>query len=335
MAKQQFGTLPNYELLPDEGPLGGAFVVDESTFAHADIEIETKTGMYDKGLGGAAVYFTLHKPKDSQEITDPTPFVSVHGYCGFEVLYEEFAKAIAQNGRPAITYSAPRIQPGLTSLNPKHVLHPERLLTQAVIGVMRGSRELLATEGYDFDRFDLSGHSMGGRSATAAALLKPHEVRSVVLHQAAGLEEHNLPMMLSRIPAFLRKELIPAMVGSEFAYKRTRDIVNQVRHYILDNPTKTVVEGVVVAGCDIRDDVARLRDNDIASAILLGKSDTLISAERTARFSRHIPDIFALYDDPKANHLYSLTHPRETAMTHLQVLEALHKQIVTPQPVAA
>lgn len=311
--------LPVIESLSPQNQFEGVFLPKAHELE--DLNIPTTKYPVEERIGGSIVRSTVEVP---DKLLDPHPVVYAHGYFGFKAAYSELRHATARNGKIAVTYHPPRSQNMLTAFHSTHIISPQKLLIQAVIGAMRGTERLLEDIGTEHDKFDLSGHSMGGRSATEAAHRNDGLVRSVILNEAAGLEEHDLAMMISRLPKFFKKELIPAIIKKEFAHNRTGDIIKQSAHYMLRNPYKTLLEGIIVADCDIRDRVSDLGNLGIKTAILVGQSDTLISAERTAEKSMGISDIFAHYDAKEANHIWAQTHPLETALTHKQILSALH-----------
>ncbi len=302
--------------------LEDVFIPDQNQFNDLAIPSEAFQAISEEKRGGAVTRFTVQIP---ETILDPVPLLIVHGYCGPEVIYEKFREAVAANGKPAITYRPTRTQDMSAAFSRQHRLHPERLLTQTALGALYGSAKLLKKKGHAPDAYDISGHSMGGRGATKVAHLHPEFVRTVILNEAAGLDGHSFTDFLSqRFPAFVAKELTPALLNSQFAYRSSRKIVMQGAEYILKNPYKTVSEALTAGGCDIKEDVSLLGKLGVASSILVAESDTMISAAGTARKSGHASDLFAVYGDPKANHLYPFTHPLETALTHLQIIEALH-----------
>lgn len=286
-----------------------------------DLNIPTTRYPGVERIGGSIVRSTIEVP---DVILDPHPAVYAHGYFGFKAAYSKLRNATARNGKVAVTYHPPRTQNILASIDRKH-FSPQRLLVQAVIGAMRGTERKLEELGIEYSEFDLSGHSMGGRSATEAALLNKDKVRTVTLNEAAGLEDHDLLMMLSRLPLFMKKELVPAIVKNEFGRERTNDIVRQSAYYMLRNPYRTLLEGIIVANCDIREKVKNLGEFGIKTAILVGQADTLISADRTIAKSQGVADIIASYDALEANHIWPQTHSLETALTHHKILAKLHQ----------
>ncbi len=292
-------------------PSGGIFLPEG---LYEDLNLPTTLYPGSEIIANAEVRFTIEVPED---ILDPVPMVYAHGYLGSEGAYSDLRNATARNGKIAITYDAPRTQDELSEFHPKHRNKPVRLLGQSVWAAMRGSLKAAAL--YDLpmeEVFDISGHSMGGRSASLAALRHPDYVRTVVLNEAAGLEPHNtLTMLLERVPKFLKNEIRPAQLG----------LATGSLGYVIRNPFRTLSEGIAVSNCDIRAEVRRLGDLGIKSAIVVGESDNLIPGNRVARYSGEgVADIFAMYDDPRADHLWPQKRPLEVARTMTQLLERLH-----------
>lgn len=305
-------------------PSGGVFLTDPNLYE--DLNIPTRIEHGIEKIGGAAVELTVEIP---EEILDPHPLLFAHGYCGPQEAYAKVRKATARNGKIGITYGTPRTQENYASLHPTHLGNPTRLLAQAAWAAMRGSRKMSDKVGIDLSqvRYDLSGHSMGGGSAVRVAKRHKDLVRSVILNESAGLEPHNTIMMLGRLGGFARNEL-----------KESRDaalLLKSILH-VMRNPVKLVAEGIAVSNCDIRKDVSQLGNMGIKTAAIFGLGDSLISAEKSFAHSDDIPDFFALYDDPRAHHLWPQTNPFEVAMAHKQMLERMHSSKSTkPHLVAA
>ncbi|MGI9028222.1 MAG: alpha/beta hydrolase [Candidatus Saccharimonadales bacterium] len=290
---------------------------------YKDLAIPTTVYRGQEIIGGASVKFSVEVP---DEIIDTVPVVYAHGYCAKEA-YPKLRNATARNGKTAITFDTPRVQKNLAGLHRKHILSPERLLAQAVYGAMRGASRIADETEIDTSVFDLSGHSMGGRSATLAALQHPNRVRTVILNQSAGLYDHSFGDLVQRIPAFGKDDLIPAMRSGELAdlYEFGGLALNGL-YYIVRNPLKTAVEGISISNSDIRPDVKRLRDIGIKTAIMIGEADNYISGKKTREESAGLADVFVIFSDPKANHLAPQKMPLMVAAAHAQVLKRLHEK---------
>lgn len=267
-------------------------------------------------IGGARVDVTLEVP---EEIIDPYPAVVAHGYFANGDAYEGFRNAIAQNGKPAATYNTSRTQQRLAGWNPKHLHKPGRLLSQSVWAAVKSVRAISQTNELELEHeVDGVGHSWGCWSTTESARLHPGNFRTVLLNQPARLEDDS-PLstvtMIRRLPRFFRDELHDVDFGI---------VVNGV-FYAMQNPAKTLTEGLVVSRLRYREKVVSLGRQGVKSAILIGLDDSLVDAERTASNSgRNVADLFAVYTDEFADHLFLQKEPMAAALAQLQALAVLH-----------
>ncbi|MEK9196651.1 MAG: hypothetical protein AAB914_04745, partial [Patescibacteria group bacterium] len=172
-----------------------------------DLQIPTQIFRGTSKIGGATVGYTLEVPED---IIDPVPLGIVHGYTGIEQAYIGLRNYTARNGKPSFTYDTPRNLDIPWLLDPRHILFPNKLLGQAVWGTMHSIAKNKQNR-VDGTVYDLAGHSMGTPTSIHLAHLKNDHVRSVMMIAGAGMEDHNLVMLLTRLPGFLKEEVAPAI----------------------------------------------------------------------------------------------------------------------------
>lgn len=286
---------------------------------YTDLGLPTAERTCSTSIGGANVNVTIEVP---DEILNPYPVVIAHGYCGSKHAYDALRNALARNGTVAVSYDSPRIQKIAAALHPTHINKPAQLLSQAIWGATRRSMQMADELDLPIhNRYDVIAHSMGGRSATLAAHHRPQFFRSVLLNGAAGLEPQTLPMMVGRLPRFSHE-----LRGTD------PSIILGSMSYIARNPVKTAAEGIAVARADIRQKVRELGKLGVSTAIVVGRDDFLIPAERVAKGSGvGVADLFAVYGDQDAGHLYLQKKPLQAAMAQLQMLQLLHGSGIVEQ----
>ncbi len=279
-------------------------------------------------IARACIRYTLEIP---EVISDPTPVIIINGYGGKKFGYEALAGQIAGQGKPTIRLDPPRDQTAAAGFHPKHLLHPERLQSQAVWAIVRNVREQQKDNGeIDLDQFDLMGHSMGGYIATKLARMKPEVVRSIVLFSSAGLDGHSIFTMAKRLPEFMREELMPAVLHNELKIEKGKAHAfwSEV-DYTLHNPLRTVLEGFAVGGCDIRSDIAFLKhEHGIGIAAIVGTNDRLLPGNETIRKSGHLFDHLRVLT---GGHLLPLTKPEDSAEA---VVDITGRNYTPQRPVA-
>lgn len=279
-----------------------------------DLGLPTHSKHSETEVAGAKVAITMEVPDD---VLHTFPVIIVNGFCGSESAYAPLRHALARNGTIAITYDAPRIQKWHKALHPKHLIDQSLLLRQTLWAVTKESSKLL-DEPYmpNVDEaFDIVAHSMGARTATLTAHHKPAHYRSLLLNGPAGLDGQSASTIIARIPEFLRKE----------TPKTHQDVLFGGLRYISRNPLRTIAEGLAAAHYDIRDHVRELGGLGVKSAIVAGRADTLIYARDIGEASGHgIADLFALYGDFWADHLYLQKAPVRAANAQVSLLEGLH-----------
>lgn len=271
-------------------------------------------------IGGAKVNITLEYPTDPANILRPEPIGLVHGYMGPEEAYAGQRSAMAQNGNVVFTYGSPRRQQGFGELHWKHIGKPERLLGQAAWAGMRSSLELATKHGIPIsDLFHLIGHSMGGPTISDVALHHHRHVKSVIYHQPAGFENHDLLTLIFRIPSFASQEL---------PHTNKSMILGAIK-YGAANPLKTACEGIGVTQRDVRKHAQALSRLGITTGILIGNADTLISARKTAEHGR-VVDVFSVYKDPSADHTFGQRQPKIAAQALEELIDAMQASSSKP-----
>lgn len=306
---------------------GGLFLPNTAEFTDQNQSIHMTYG--EERIGGAVIPYSVAIP---EEITNPNPAVIAHGYCTPYMAYEGLQQAMAANGQITGLYHSPRNQKNLAGLHSKHLAHPERLLSQAVWGVMRGMMRHDSRIGLESDQFQLTGHSMGGYSIVDTATNHHEFVDSLLLNQPAGVGNNSTLKLVSRLPKFMQKELIPAITHEEERVSEPLKLLLHSLRYILSNPYKTALEGLHASSCNSNQKLAQLGELGVKTAVVVGLADTLISATDAAKHGSDHVDIFAAYADPRANHLYPITRPLETALTQMQIIAASKGTRSTPQP---
>lgn len=268
-------------------------------------------------IAGARVEYTSEQPANEDEITDPVPLLITHGFGGIKGSYRNMRSAVAQSGKPAVTYRPARSQGMRGNLNPHNLLHPEELLSKAAWGVMRSIEQ---AQGYNI--FDVSGHSMGGRTAADVAIHHPEHVRTAIFVAAVGLDEHSVPEMLKRGTRFLKADLAPAL--PQLIRDNDSRLAFEAVHYILRNFPRTVAEGLTAAGCDLHQRIARLGDYGIRTAAIQFQRDTFFPLEAVTAYSQHLFDKYFVYEDPLSNHITPQTDPKGVARVHTEILRELY-----------
>lgn len=272
-------------------------------------------------IGGAHVHFKVEVP---EEITDPNPLVIAPGYLSWEA-YDDVRNAVARNGKIAITFDTSP-QERLSWLHPSHVFRPSRLLSQSVYAAMRGARKIAEHTGMPDEKFDLSGHSMSGRSVVEAALLHPHLVRTVIPNQSPGLYKHNFIELAVQAPALAKNEMLPTLTSIE-KQERSKLIamgLKGVVHHVV-NPYRTATEGISIGNCaDLRPRLALLGELGIKTIIMVGQSDGYISAHKTKNNSLDAADMFVTYSEWRAGHFAPQVYPLMVAQAHAEALRRVH-----------
>jgi hypothetical protein len=306
-------------------PSGGVFVPDPALYE--DLGIPTRVYEGVERIGHFTIPLTVEIPK---EIRDPHRLLLSPGYCATQKAYAGLRHACARNGQVATTYEIPQDLLNLIQYHPAHFLHPGRLLSQAPLAAIRGSRRIERKAGVRLEEeSDAAGHSMGGPSDLELASLYPGLIRTIVLNQSPGLEPHNTFVMLNRLRRLKKNEL-----------KKTEDdIISQGIINILKDPLKTLREGLWVSNRNNQEKIEMLGKLGIKSAAIFGEDDSLVDGQKSLEHSGDKVDIVAFYPDPEAHHFWPQTNPFDVAMAIKQILDVLHKEespsSAQPMPIAA
>lgn len=270
-------------------------------------------------IGGATIRYTLEKP---QATDDQIPLILVPGYGGIKPAYRELRKAVVSGGKAAVTFKPPRAQEKFAGLHPKHALHPERLLAQAVLGV---SRDVIMRNGEKdgYNQVDTAGHSMGGPAVVNAGLVAPKMFRSAILMGAAGLDGHTLRDMRERAPSVLREEVLPSL--NQMRVKKDVRSVRNIVEYVARNPWRTLAEGLAVGSGDIRDKVSRIGELGIRTATQQYAQDRFFPEAGVREHSASRFDYYHVFPDPEAGHMAPQMQPEAVGEDLLDILAVLHQ----------
>lgn len=291
------------EILIEEPESGGE---DQSrTFDHT---AEFRNGTVD---------WSIEIPRD---MIDPVPLLIAPGFMGIKPGYEDFAHELALAGKPTITFDPVRAMKNFADLHPKHLLHPELLLSETIEAIAKKALEFYG-EKLEFTTIDLSGHSTGGVGVVNAAMHRPELYRNVILVGSAGLNPHSIRTLAPRFAEFIRKE-IPDII-------RQRKVADLVRYgqkagyYFLRNIIRTVGEGIAVAQSNIREEVDELTVKGLMTAAIVFYKDTFFKLEEVEFHSGEKFLIFRPFPHADAGHAAPQIMPKEMAQHHIEIINDL------------
>lgn len=264
-------------------------------------------------IAAAAIDYTLEIPQDLRE---DIPIVFVPGFGGIKPAYKSLRNEIVKAGKPAVSFKPARSQNLGAGYHPKHLFHPERLLQQSTWAVMR---DIEANVG--FDKFDLSGHSMGGPAVVGAAMQQTEHVRSIIMVAAAGLNPVDQLTLGKRFGDFLVTDLMPNIWKMKVQHESS--VAIEAISYFLRNPKRTIGEALAVSGADSRFALRRLGQIGVKTAALQFKNDKIFPVDEVREMSGDVVDMF-IYDDPKAGHVEPQLNPKEVAFEHLSILKQIN-----------
>lgn len=266
-------------------------------------------------IAGAEVIYTYEEPG---EVVDPVPLLLTPGYCGIKSSYRQLRHHIALQGKPAISYRPARTQKFPASFQLSHLRDVTKLPSQVAWGVMRD-----VAEQHDKNLFDIAGHSFGGKTATDAANHKPEYVRSVLLVASVGLHGPiGLKEMRSRGRTCITGEIVPNL--DQLARQGEARMALEAVHYIVRNPLRTLREGIAAGSCDIRRDVANLRQLGIKIGGLLFPADSFFHPEDVERHSGYLFDVLKQYADSSAMHVAPQLTPKPVAQALMDITRELN-----------
>lgn len=281
-------------------------------------EIPTVAIRNPVSIGGANFHYTIEFPLDPQLIQSEAVTVIAHGFGGIELAYADLRGEIARTGNVVATYDPPRSIGLVGDLNPATYKEADKLNSQAVWGVIRDiSRE------FGYDQFDILGHSMGGKSASDAALHKPDYIRNLILHGSVGVSDHRFLGMLLKAGGVAFDEIPHA--GRHLIHRHGLGVVRDAARYVLRNPVRFVAEGVITGDSDIREGLEMVRGERIKTAHVQYPADGFFSPHHVTSASSHLFHIMHEYANPRANHVTLQTDAKGVALAHLAISRGLER----------
>lgn len=271
-------------------------------------------------IADAVTHYTITEPHPD-DVEDPIGILIVNGFGGIKEAYTDLDTTFALNGRRSISFKPIRKQGFRGRLDIRHRVNPLKLHSQGAYAVMRAVQEE-----HGIEQFDVAGHSLGGVAGTDVARHHPNLVRSLILMGSAGLEDHNLAVMASRVPAFLRDELVPALPILRERYGSST-IVKEFE-YLLESPSRTLTEMVAVSRADITNRVRLVGQLGVMTAALQFNEDRLFFTENVRAKSAWAFDEFRVYSDMLAGHIAPQIDPEGVALETLDIIQVLKKQAV-------
>jgi pimeloyl-ACP methyl ester carboxylesterase len=267
------------------------------------------------------VRFTAEQPN---EVEDPTPITIDHGYYGGEFAYVPLRRALAGYNRIVVSYQSPRNHELAIRLAPKNIANPARLTSISSLIVARAASEI-----FESDQTDKIGHSMGGAHAVAVALLKPAEIRNVIIMGSTGLENQTVPMMISRSIECMRHDA--TLYRHELLKRFGITALPKLIKYGSRDVFLTTSEGYNVSTADIRPAVYELGHLGVRLGVLLWNKDSMFD---TKTIQKNLEQIRTrqILDNAKTplnyqvfagNHLWPQISPDETATQILQLMNRL------------
>lgn len=264
-------------------------------------------------IAGSVVEMTYEEP---DTVLHPEPILLSPGYCGIKSAYGNLRHYLAERGTPAISYRPPRTQENFAWLHPTHLKDVERLQAQAAYSVMREVKQAVG-----FEKFIISGHSMGGRTGVRTALEHPEYIDSLLLVGSAGLHgHHTLGEMMLRGGRVIKNEIVPGL--PKLAENSSRSAGADALYYIFRDPVRTLREGVAVASCDSREDLTKIRNMGIGIGALLFGRDGFFEQDDIMKHSGNLLDVVRVIED--ANHIEPQLNPEKNAAIQLEIVCALH-----------
>lgn len=308
------------------------FVAHDESIPERQIEVppedrqQTIVIAGQRKLNGATVEYTYEQPIDY--IIDDVPLLIVNGYMGTEPAYDRWRQNTAQRGKPAITLRPVRKLSPAVALHRKYLTHPGALPSRAVYGVIQDMKER-----YEFEQFDVAGHSMGGWVSTMVAEEHPEDIRSITYVAAAGLEDHSFIKMMQRLPKFYKEEF-KQHVKTLYA-ENHKKLAFESLHYILRRPLRTLAEGIGVSECDIRPVLPLLGAYGIKLAALNFDSDKLVLNTYVKQDIGHLFDYCETHPDSSLGHLLPQLEPLLVSDSVLAINKKINNLEHTKRPMSS
>jgi hypothetical protein len=247
------------------------------------------------------------------EIDNPVPILVEQGFLAPRGVYSGLIDAlVCQENRIVAEIYSDRTQKDFSSLHSNHLVHPERVSAQAFLGVTRDVIRKFGKE-FDFDQVEGIGHSMGGLTVVNAASVADNYrlYKSVIPIASVGQNGHNLPIMAARSLVVAAKEVLPAILDPTVD-KDISNVLNFLYH-AYRNPWRTLRECRNSYNGDIRNKVIALGRLGVMTAALNFKKDHFFPIDEVSRHCKERFDIFEIFDDQEANHLWPVLRPRQVA----------------------
>lgn len=295
-------------------------LIGEAQDNYDPIEVRPPTAI-SHTMSGLAIQANVYIP---EEIVDPKPLVVLPGYFGCLKDYSDYCAAVAEHGKVAATLELPRVRSMLrTVLDVKDIADPQKLPTQSAHGLLQALESQEDEIGVSFDSVDIEGHSRGGPTSLLYAQRFPERVNSVTLDSPAGLEDHDIFLLASRLPAFFRNDVFEGIKNGEMSHLFDRKGVLRTASHLLLNPLRTASEAFDISKRDTRVPLKNVKNHEIPVGLSVLGHDDLIDADNTISRSGHLVDFINYLHDPRLRHLAKQRHPR--AMAYLYIREILPK----------
>ncbi len=256
-------------------------------------------------IDGMKIPFTVEMPL---EITDEVPLVLMNGYFGIEASSAGLRKAIAEQGKPAVTY---KIQRGSMRhlLDLDHHLHPEKLHAQATHAVLRAVRS-----DYDIEQVDVAPHSMAGLTLASLNHKALQHIRQAHMMAPVGINEMSMLGLGKRVPHLIMEDVIPLLRNLPFAVDS--DGLRDVARY-LANPVRLLSDGLAISFCDTRERLQEIREvYDMPITTTWFAQDAIITAAEGHERARGYVDESMYFADRTAGHNAPINR-YETVARHL------------------
>lgn len=260
-------------------------------------------------IGGARLRFTAEEPAILEDLKSETAILLAHGVLGSEAVYEDLRHELASRGRRVITYTPPR-SAGFKGYHPDHLLHAEKLLSQAAYGVMRE-----ATYKLGYERFAIVGHSMGG--LTINALLEhlgenaAEILEGLYYLDAVGMTRESLARRARRFVGMVATQAPP------YAARLVRTSPRKALHvargelcYVGRKPSRLGGELLAAHGCDNTESVINARALGIRTGAIALTRSGIFPAEAVEEQSGDLFDQFVILD---GDHLAPQNDPQGIA----------------------